>query len=280
MKRTWILLLVLATMSVETQAQSSRNSRKQFENQWISMGVKGGVTVSQMLYWHNEALARLPQDTVLSPVFGVFADIPLGSALSVAPEVMFVKHGIGMSYSHYSGVHVDYTMRLKHLDLRVPLELRWPVAPWLQPYLAVGLEGGICLGDSIRMLRTPPSAYSDIALNSTIAVGEANMSLLHAGAFVGLGLRSKVEVGGRDVLLKLSASYHQGLTDTYSAKERQGSSNAVNVNAYQITGSRLPQGLELTLGIGLSLKSHDMDACATFARDRIRHRSRGHWFGF
>lgn len=280
MKRIWIVFLVLAVIPVETLAQMNRNSQKQFENQWISVGVKGGVGVSRMLYWHNDALARLPQDTILSPVFGLFADIPLSSLLSVAPEVMYVKQGVGMSYQHYTGAHVDYTMSLKNIDLRVPIELRWPIVPWFQPYLTVGAEGGICLGDSIRMVRTAPSAYGGIALNTTIAVGKANMSLFHAGAFVGVGIRSKVEVGRRDVLLKLAASYHQGLTDTYSAMEKQGSSTAVNVNAYQITGSRLPQGLELTLGIGLSLKAHDKDACATFAYDRNRRRGHGHLFGF
>lgn len=265
---------------MEARAQMGRNSRKQLENQWISVGLKGGVGVSQMLYWRNEALSRLPQDTILSPVAGLFADIPLGSVLSVAPEVMYVGHSVGMSYQHYSGAYVDYTMRLKHIDLRIPVELRWPIVQWFQPYLTVGVEGGICLGDSIGMVRTAPSAYGNIALNTSIAVGKANMSLFHAGAMAGVGIRSKVEVGRRDMILKLAVSYHQGLTDTYSAMEKQGSSTAANVNAYHITGSRLPQGLELTLGIGLSLKSHGKDACATFARDRNRRRSHGQVFGF
>lgn len=280
MKRIWIFLLVLAILPMEMWAQMGRNSRKQYENQWISVGVKGGVRVSRMLYWHNEALSRLPQDTILSPVAGLFADIPLSSLLSLAPEVMFVQHSVGMHYQHYSGADVKYMMRLKHIDLRVPIELRWPVVPWFQPYLMVGVEGGICLGDSICMVRTAPSAYSDMALNTTIAVGKANMSQFHVGAMVGMGIRSKVEVGRRDMILKLAVSYHQGLTDTYSAMEKQGTSTAANVNAYQIKGSRLPQGLELTLGIGLSLKSHGKDACATFARDRNRRRSQGHLFGF
>jgi hypothetical protein len=120
-----------------------------------------------------------------------------------------------------------------------------------------------------------------IAFDKTIDVGDANLALIHAGAFAGVGIRSLIGVGSRHILLKLSATVHQGLLDNYGATEKEGSVPATNVNAYQITGQRLPQGLEVTLGVAIPLEKQLDDACATFAKDRYRRRgSRGHLFGY
>jgi len=273
MKKFWIMVLALATLQMTAQAQTQQ--KKSFEKQWICVGVKGGMSVQRMLYWHNTALGRLPQDTMFFPTGGIFVDIPLSKVLSVAPEVTYVQRGTGLKYTHIgSGSEVHYTLNVHYADLRLPLEIRWPIQPWLQPYFVVGAEAGMRIGGKIAMTRTAP-----IAMNDTIDVGNANMALLHAGAFAGVGIRSKMEIGRRYLLLKLSASYHQGLVDTYSQMEKQGTSTADNVNAYYVTGARLPQGLELTLGVALSLQSLERDACATFSRDRNHRRHRGS-FGY
>lgn len=276
MKKFCIFLLMLAMFQVETQAQARQNKKKQYEKQWICVGVKGGVNISQMMYWRNPALNQLPEDTMFFPTGGVFADIPLNNYFSVAPEVMYVRRGTGLKYKHLpTGCNVHYTMKVHYVDLRIPVEFRWPITPWIQPYLTVGAEGGVRLGGKILMQRSAP-----YLLNDSIGVGSANMALFYGGVYTGLGIRSKVEIGGRDLLLKLAATYHQGLTNTYSAMEKQGTATASNVNVYNVTGSRLPQGLELTLGVAVSLKSLGKDACATFSHDRNRRRGHGRSSGF
>ena len=82
-----------------------------------------------------------------------------------------------------------------------------------------------------------------------------------------------------EVMLKLSATFHQGFVDSYSPYEKIGAAQAQNVNAYQITGWRLPQGLEVTLGVAIPLKPILKDACASFSNDR-RHGNRGHLYGY
>ena len=132
------------------------------------------------------------------------------------------------------------------------------------------------LGGQIHIDRTTP-----IQLDQTIDVGDANMNLIHAGAFAGLGIRSRIGLGSRHILLKLGASMHQGLLDNYGMAEKEGSASAINVNAYQVTGWRLPQGLEVTLGVAIPLEKHLEDACAAFANDRYRRKgNRGHLFGY
>lgn len=245
-------------------------------NRTLALGLKGGVNMPRMLYFNNPALMQLPQSFVFTPTGGLFLDIPLNEALVFSPEVAYVQRGTDMNYVHQpSGAEVHYSIRTHNVDLRLPLELVWKVKPYFQPFVTVGAEVGMCLGGEIHLDRTDP-----IALDETLAVDSANMSMIHAGAFAGVGVRSNVSIGYQDLLLKLNVTFHQGLLDSYSAYEKDGTAEAVNVNAYHITGYRLPQGLEVSLGIAIPLKPRLKDACATFSNDRRRRNNRGHLFGY
>lgn len=267
-------ILILLMMVFQTAARSQTAQRNQ-ESPSVFVGVKGGLNLPKMMYWHNPAMDSVAYDTVFKPIGGVFVEFPIGRFVTVAPEAMFVQRGGTMRYQHISGANVSYEMDVRYVDLRLPFEARWPIVKAFQPYLTFGAEAGMRLGGSIAMKRTAPALF-----DQSIEVGKANMSLIYAGAFAGLGFRSVFEVGRRDMMLKLAATYHQGLIDTYSKMEKDGDAIPQNVNAYQITGSRLPQGIELTLGIGISLNRRD-DACSTFSNDRYRRKGgRGRLFGF
>ena len=273
MKRYLIIILLFVFAGGVSFAQSGNNLPVEKS---VSIGLKGGVNLPRMYYFNNKALQQLPQAFTFTPMGGLFVDIPMGNVLALSPEVVYLQRGTDISYEHYSGSKVHYTMSVHFADFRLPLEIRLPIRPYFQPYLSVGAEAGMRLGGQIHIDRTAP-----IELDQTIDVGDANMNLIHAGAFTGLGIRSRINLGGRHLLLKLGASVHQGLLDNYGAAEKEGSVPAVNVNAYQVTGWRLPQGLEVTLGVAIPLEKHLEDACATFAKDRYRrHGKRGHLFGY
>ena len=242
----------------------------------VSLGVKGGVNMPRMLYLDNAYLSKLPQAAKFTPTGGVFVDIPIGEIIAIAPEFDYVERGTDITYIHNSGMQVHYALSVKYVDFRLPLEVRIPIEPYVQPYLTVGAEGGMRLGGSIHIDRNEPAP-----LDATIDVGDANMTLFHAGVFTGLGVRSLVSIGDFDLLLKLSATYHQGFLDTYTESEKEESVPAVNVNAYKITGGRMPRGLEICLSIGIPLKPRPDDACRSFSRDRYRPHGDGrHLFGF
>lgn len=274
MKKHIIILLVLLGFGLASQGQMSSNNVQQKEA--FAIGLKGGVNLPRMYYFQNEPLSQLPQAWTFTPMGGLFVEIPVGSMLIIAPEAVYVQRGTDISYEHFSGSNVHYTMNISYADLRLPFEFRLPVTQYFQPYLTLGAEAGMRLFGQIHIDRTAP-----VELDQTIDVGDANMNLIHAGAFAGLGIRSRIGIGSRHILLKLGATVHQGLLDNYGAAEKEGSVPAVNVNAYQVTGWRLPQGLEVTLGVAIPLEKHLEDACATFAKDRYRHRgNRGHLFGY
>ena len=272
MKKYVVLALLLAAAGLGAEAQGRLGVK---EKQSVYIGAKGGASLQRMLFWKNEPMSRLGQDTLLKWTAGVFADIPLGSFASLAPELSYVQRGCGMHYQHFSGSNVHYALNVSYMDLRLPIEIRWPIQPWIQPFLRLGAEAGVRLAGQIQMERTAPAAF-----NQTIDVGNANTSLIDAGVFGGFGIRSVFGVGSRQLMLKFCASYHQGLTDTYSSKEHNGSAVSQNVNAYQLAGKRFSQGVELAFGVAVSLDKED-DACATFAGDRHRRRSSGRrLFGF
>ena len=273
MKKHVFILVILLGMSALAMAQMGQNNQKKDP---MSIGVKGGLNMPQMWYFQNEALGRLNQNMSFTPTGGLFAEIPVGNVLIIAPEAMYVQRGTDIEYEHFSHTQVHYTMNVSYVDLRLPFELRWPIKPFFQPYILVGAEAGMRLFGKIHIVRT-----QHVELDETVDVGDANMSLIHAGAFAGLGIRSRFNIGAMGMVVKFSASYHQGFLDSYSAMEHAGTVNSVNVNAYQITGSRLPRGIEATLGIAIPLEKHGDDACASFSHDRYRrHSSRGRWFGF
>lgn len=275
MKKLWLMIIFLLGTGLSIQAQMLSNNMSQKEP--VAIGLKGGMNIPRMLYFRNTALGRLPQAWNFTPTGGLFVEIPVSNLLILSPEAMFVQRGTDIEYTHISsGSQVHYAMNVSYADLRLPFEFRLPVAPAFQPYIVAGAEVGMRLFGEISLKRSAP-----LELNETIEVGDANMGLIHAGVFGGVGIRSRFNIGAMGLVLKLSASYHQGLLDTYSAMEKQEAAQAVNVNAYHVSGWRLPQGIEVTLGAAIPLKLVPKDACASFANDRYRrHGSRGRLFGF
>lgn len=259
MKKCLIIIGILLGMTLVSEAQMGRNTQ---ESKVVAIGLKGGLNFPRMYYYNNPPMNQTNQAFTLTPMGGLFLDIPLTNTLMMSPEVVYLKRGTDMSYEHHSGAQVHYTMSVHFVDVRLPFELRWPVTNYFQPYLVLGAEAGMRLGGEIHMDRTEPALF-----DQTIPVGNANMGMIHAGGFAGVGIRSRLPLGSRDIVLKLSASVHQGLLDSYSAGEKDGTMPALNVNAYQPKGSRLAQGLEVCLGIAIPLE-HEDDACATFSNDR------------
>lgn len=273
MKKLCLIIGLLFSLSIVSQAQTSRNSQKK---EPLAVGIKGGLNMPRMFFMGNASLSQLKQKMNLTPTGGLFVEIPVGSVLMIAPEVMYVQRGTDIEYEHFSGTKVHYAMNVSYVDLRLPFELRWAIKPFVQPYLVLGAEGGMRMFGQIHIQRTAP-----VEMNKTIDVGDANMNLVYAGVFAGLGIRSRFDIGSLGMIVKLSASYHQGFLDTYSVKEKEGVAQPVNVNAYQITGSRLPRGIEVTLGVAIPLESKPDDACASFSKDRrwVKHSKRG-YFGY
>lgn len=280
MKKSIIIILVCMALQLVSFAQT--NQYKPVNNV-VSLGIKGGVNVPRMLYFRNPSLISLRQSIVFAPTGGLFLDIPINTNVILSPEVVYVQRGMDMTYIHHSRALVHYSISTSYIDLRLPLEWCWEKRPYFQPYVFVGVETGMCLFGQIHLDRKNPGQvfgrfpYKQmrVDMDKTIPVDSANMFMIHAGVFAGAGIRSMVTLGNQDFLLKFNVSFHQGFIDSYSPQEHDKTAQPVNVNAYKVIGVRLPQGLEVCMGVAIPLKPKLKDSCAAFAKDRYRRRGSG-----
>ena len=241
----------------------------------VAIGIKGGVALPGMSY-SDKYLSELAQDAFFAPVGGLFVSVPLGDIVSIAPEVMYANRGVKMRYTHLSNATVQYSIASKYVDLRVPVQARLQVSELFQPYVYAGAEAGYLLGGQIHIDHSVP-----IVMDETIDIGKANMASCHVGAFVGLGIRSDIDFGSFALSVRLEASYHQGFLDSYSEMEHAETAAPVNINAYNLSGKRMPKGMELGLSIGLPLRfDNSDDACSTFTDKYRPKRRKGVAYGF
>lgn len=246
-------LLILPSWSM---AQWTGNKTK--DN--ISIGIKGGINFPGMRYTDPHQ-SVLPQDTLIKPLGGVFVDIPINQFLTIAPEVMYVGRGMRTHYKHYSNNTIIYGIQANYVDLRIPVMLGIEVTSWFQPYLVVGPDAGYCLGGKIQIDQAGmPNPEISVPL------GKANITPWYLGTFGGLGLRFFPTINEKRAQIKLDAVYNYSFMDSFSPMEHNETSQAQNVNAYNLTGERFPRGIEVTLGVVIPL-IREKDACYGFSRN-------------
>ena len=144
MKRLAIILFVLIPILVFPQR------RQNIPEGQAAFGIIGGMNMAGMTYTEQH-LSSLPQTMTYWPVGGLFLDVPLSHYLSFAPEWLFVGRGMKTSYTHYSGGEVQYEIKSRYVDLRVPFLLGVNVTDELQPYLVIGVDAGWLLGGKIHL---------------------------------------------------------------------------------------------------------------------------------
>ena len=259
MKKNVVILCLLLVLQNAAVAQSNGFSSPKE----VSIGLKGGINLAGMTFTAPR-LSELPQSMALKPVGGVFVDIPLLDWLAVVPELMYVERGMATHYMHYSGCEVDYAIRSRYADFRLPVLIGVNLTSWFQPYLVAGGDAGYLLGGSIHLWQ-PGLPSPDL----TTDLGEANMKPLYLGAFGGLGLRFFKPMKGHRAQLRIEATYNHAFVDTFSEMEHNDSASPLNVNAYNITGKRFPRGIEVTMGLVVPL-TPDKDACYSFSKNKYK----------
>lgn len=240
------ILLIIISLGVKAQKTKLNHTDETF------IGVKGGINLAWMRFT-DKNLSSLQQNPSLRLLGGLFLDIPLTHHLGIAPEVAYVQRGMSTDYTKYYGLDEHYEIKSNYMDLRLPLLYRFDIGKeWLRPYLVAGIDVGYLLGGEITLGET------------TIEIGQANMSNLYLGAFAGAGCSVYTKIGGRNMQFRLDAVYNHGFMDSFSQMETDEQSTPSNINAYNHSGKRFPKGVEISLGISISLKRAPKDACMGF----------------
>lgn len=206
----------------------------------ISIGVKGGLETSWGSY---SEMKRYSSGMNVGGVGGVFAEFEFGESrfFSVRPEVDWLSRSIKISDKN-----LDYKLKAKYVDFRMPLVFNFGTQGGVRPYLYVAPVVGFVRGGNISL--------NDRTGNYDIDVTEANMANTYFAGAIGGGVKIPISLSDNKRLhLALEANYQYGFTDTYSDMEKDGYGIALNRPFYNLNGNRKLQGFEITASLSIPL---------------------------
>lgn len=283
MKKTILFLLILALVGQMTAQQT--NSKKHKEA--VAIGLRFGGNLASYSYPNNESLNTLAFDTLMNrvrPMLGLNVEIPLFNGyMYVAPEISFMGRGDSRLFlSTAVDNHVRYQAKVNYLEARLPISIAIPATSWLKPYVFAAPSFGVVL-DTVGPFKSQLSQSSfdrPQSMHDTLAVSTSNMAPYDYGVTLGGGLRFFLNFTSFAMVVKVEGGYHLGLCDTYSEKEHTDQAQALNVNAYNINGTRLNRGIEAAISIAIPLDFHSSDDCFYWSdMNKRKNKNRG-LYGF
>ena len=241
MKKIILAGLLACLGTVVLQAQDEINLSDNPKTAQTYIGIKGGLNYPSVRY-SNAYLNDYRTKSFSATIFGVFAELPLNeqNTLSFRPEITLMTRG-----QQINDKTVAYSMDAKYTDLYLPFVYTFRNEEdnaFLNPFILAGPVVGAATGGEIKLDRTK------------IDVSDGSLNPLHLGVYAGAGVKIPIRSNGREVLnLAVEAGYFLGLNDTYSKKEKDGDSKALNVNSYEIDGTRKHRGLQVQVSAAVPL---------------------------
>ena len=216
----------------------SRGNSKLFNvnAQRIYFGVKGGMNFAYLQYDDHEINSTVK--TVVHPlaIAGLFVEFNLGNVVSISPGVSYKADGTKLTGTEFDG---QYRMTAHNLVVNLPIYINMPMSRFANPYIFVAPEMQFnCFSGSISL-----EDYK-------VAINNASRSYTNYGMKFGAGCIVWYEIGQSVCFIRVDCGYNFGFSDTYSEKERKGESISVNVNHYNITGTRKNRGAEVCVSAG------------------------------
>lgn len=284
MKKTFLTLLLLALVGcVIAQQQGGKNQ----SDEKVAIGIRIGGNLANYSYPNNADMDGLGLDSLMNrvrPVLGVNVEFPLfGGVVYVAPEVSLTMRGDSRLFqSNTLNEMVRYQVWVNYLEGRLPISVAIPISRVFKPYVFAAPSFGVVLptlGPFNSEIRQK-SLDANTTINDKVPVGTDNMAPYDYGVTAGAGFRFTFDFPSLSMIVKLEGGYYMGFADTYSEKEHNDQAQAVNVNAYNISGSRLNRGIEAALTIAIPLDFHPRDDCFYWAdMEKKKDKNRG-MYGF
>lgn len=227
-------LLLLAVFSALCLSVWSQTSDR------IYFGVRGGMNLSWADY--SELKNRDPK-MLFGGVGGVYAEFEFGEnrLFSIRPEVNWLSRGTKISDSD-----LDYKLKAKYVDVRLPLVFNFGNYQKIRPYLYIAPLIGFVRGGNISL--------TENGMNYKVDVSKASMASTYFAGTIGAGVKIPILLSsGKRMQFSLEANYQHGFTDTYSDMEKDGEAIAVNRFWYDIRGNRKLHGIEITASLSIPL---------------------------
>lgn len=262
------------TMDAPLTAQR-RNAVPGRKKEAVAVGFKVGGELVRYAYPQNPELNTLSFDSMIHRLrrqVGVLVELPVANGVYVSPQVVLAGRGDSRLFVS-EGWHdtVQYQAKVNYLELRVPVSVEVPMRLPVTPYFFVAPSFGLTLPKGEIRQRVG-------SVISAVGIDSCNMAVYDIGLLAGVGGKLTLDFSSFRLHVKMEAGYYLGGRDTYSPMEHLDQSQATNVSAYNINGTRKNRGWELAVTLSLPLKFY-RDACG-FGQGLVPGGSRGCHNGF
>lgn len=249
-KRTWkSVLLLIAAMAfggtlygqqLDLSEFSSYGSKEKKapvkgepqEYPRLRLGFQLGANYSTMKYTSQD-MDYYAHKGLWSFNYGAFLYIPLGNEYwALRPGIVSVGRGDRMTFED-----IDYRLKARYVNLRLPLIYRLPTGRHFGPYLL--------LAPYFEWATSGELSYSDKTLpnNISISATDGNLARHDAGLLFGGGVEWRLDLNSMPLYFTFEANYHWGMVNSFSDLEKKGTytgGNATIVNNF--LGARLWDG--------------------------------------
>ena len=233
-----VVICMMACLSIfilQAQEESGLSSDSPSAQTYI--GVKGGFNLPSLSY-SNSGLNAYKSELYTTTMWGIFAEIPLNkqNTFSIRPGVNFITRG-----QHIKDQGIVYEMDAQYTDIYLPFIYTFRNQS-VSPFIALAPVFGFATGGEI---------WLD---DWKVKVSDGNLNPTHFGVYAGAGVKYPVYSNGKEIAsLGLEGGYFLGLSDTYSEKEKNTESRALNINFYEIDGTRKHTGWQVQVSVAIPL---------------------------
>lgn len=272
MKRRWFLIAILLFSATLLRAQYARPLKETkticHNNSSFCVGVTGSFSANDMLYTAVDKSLLRP---LYAPTIGLAAEWNTMQRVSIGMDLSYARRGtrkafsteLLTSYSTTTHAHVDYTLSMNALELRVPITLWIGYDETVRPYLFVAPRLDLWLGGNAKWVRWYENdSYQP--LTYTCELTDAIITPYDVSAVGGFGVGSRFFIGRTRFFVKFELSYGISIINNFPQKDDQ---TAVTVEGWgdlsqESFGERYLQNVEARLILLIPLRRHLRDACA------------------
>lgn len=281
-KSSLILLLSLLLIGNAANAQFKKplQSRGAKLNEArYNIGLTGGLTSTYWVHFGGTG-TKYHEPFNFGPIGGIVVERMFNKDVSIAIEGLFAMRNVHMDYNVLNfpvaiNVNKDfyrqYDADYMDVDVQVPLTYYFGEGN-IRPYVFVAPRFSLPLSGNIKWQKMEILEYGtenehydeSTATLDTISMTAQNMRFANAGLVLGAGVRFKVQMGNYYLLMKLDASAHTTLINSFTRDENNGDSQIVIGASYidpYLMQKRFNTDASVKFTILFPLKKPLKDAC-------------------
>lgn len=244
-KSSFIFFLSLLLVGNTANAQfrkplQSRNNTVGPSEALYNIGLVGGVTTTHWFHFAGTG-TQYRQPFNISPTAGLSVERMLNSSSSIAIEGLYAMRNTQLSYEVLNfpvAINVNknyyrqYNANYQEINIQVPYTYYFGqgnIRPYVYaaPRFSMPLSGKMTwVKKEILEYGTANQHYNESSLD-TISMSGQNMRQWNVGIVAGAGVRFKINFSNYYLLLKLDASAHAAVINSFTKDEINGNSEIV-----------------------------------------------------